>query len=91
MEILPPRIIVPLGRGKEEDERKEEQMPKYGIRITNEEPRPCVGWIMGEDRDVRLFPDKAKAASYMKEMLKDSRYSWNCKVEVAEFTGWGKE
>ena len=79
-----------MGRGKEEDERKEEQMPKYGIRITNEEPRPCVGWIIGEDRDVRLFPDKSKAASYMKEMLKDSRYSWNCKVEVAEFTGWGK-
>ena len=27
MEILPPRIIVLLGRGKEEDERKVEQMP----------------------------------------------------------------
>ena len=90
MEILPPRIIILFGRGKEEDERKEEQMPKYGIRITNEGPRLCIGWIIGEDRDVRLFPDKAKATSFMKELLKDSRYSWNCKVEVAEFTGWGK-
>ena len=65
MEILPPGIIVPLGRGrgKEEDERKEEIMSKYGIRITNEEPRPCVDWIIGEDRNVKLFPERVMLLS----------------------------
>lgn len=65
-------------------------MPKYGIRITNEAPRSCVGWIIEESRDVKLFPDKAKAISFMKELIKDDHYSWICKVEVAEFTGWSK-
>ena len=32
----------------------------FGIRITSNE---SVGWIVGKDSDILLFPDKASAAT----------------------------
>ena len=66
-------------------------MAQYGIRITHGEPRPSVGWIVGRDGDILLFPDKPKATAALKEMKKNETYSWNCLAEVVEFTGWQKK
>ncbi len=61
---------------------------KYGIRITHE--KSMVGWVVGEDGDVLLFPTKQEAEKSLKQMKSNDRYSWNCNVEVAEFSGFGK-
>ena len=60
----------------------------YGIKVTSNE---VVGWIVGKDADIWLFKDKASAATELKRLKSDDRYSWNCEAVVAEFPGWGKK
>lgn len=60
----------------------------FGIRITS---NGIVGWIVGKDADIWLFKDKASAATELKRLKSDDRYSWNCEAVVAEFPGWGKK
>jgi hypothetical protein len=50
-----------------------------------------VGWMVGNNNDILLFPDKATAAAALKKMKSGDAYSWNCQVEVAAFSGWGKK
>ena len=52
----------------------------YGITING-----SVGWIVGKDSDVLLFPDKGTASAE----LKNSDTSWHCEAVSAEFPGWG--
>ena len=60
----------------------------FGIRITNGN---SIGWLVGANNDVMLFPDKGAAAAALRKMRSGDAYSWNCQVEVAAFPGWGKK
>ena len=50
----------------------------YGIRITI---NGSIGWIVGKDSDVLLFPDKAAASTALKRLKSGDAYSWNCEAE----------
>lgn len=56
---------------------------RYGIRVSYEDGRS--GWIVGEDSDYLLFDTQKDAEKALRKMLRDNRYSWNCKTEVARF------
>ena len=63
--------------------------PTYGIRSIDE--AGVVGWFVDEKLQVKTFPTPEKAEKAKKEMMKDTHYSWNCKVEVALFNGFERE
>ena len=52
----------------------------YGIRITI---NGSIGWIVGKDSDVLLFPDKAAASTALKRLKSGDAYSWNCEAVVS--------
>lgn len=60
----------------------------FGIRIKSSD---SIGWIVGKDSDILLFPDKASATTALKKMKQSDGYSWNCEAGVAEFPGWAKK
>lgn len=60
----------------------------FGIRIKSSD---SIGWIVGKDADIMLFPDKAAATAALKKMKSGDGYSWNCEAGVAEFPGWAKK
>ena len=60
----------------------------YGIKITID---GSVGWIVGKDSDVLLFPDKAAASTALKKLKNSDGYTWHCEAMAAEFPGWGKK
>ena len=57
----------------------------YGIKITI---NGSVGWIVGKDSDVLLFPDKG---STFAELKSGDTYTWHYEAVAAEFPGWGKK
>jgi len=62
---------------------------KFGIRVLHEDGK--VGWIVGYDCDVQLYDSAKDAEKALKAMKKNTNYSWNCNVEVAEFNGFQKQ
>ena len=84
---MPVRVRAAICTDTERQKRMAAMNGKYGIRITYE--KGPVGWIVGKDGDIMLFPDKASAAAALKKMKSDGRYSWNCDASAAEFSGWG--
>ena len=52
----------------------------YGIRITI---NGSIGWIVGKDSDVLLFPDKAAASTALKS-LKETPHSVQAQKKVVE-------
>jgi hypothetical protein len=57
---------------------------KYAIRVILE--NGSSGWIAGRDCKILLFKTKPEAIKALKEMKKDSHYSWKYETEVAECT-----
>lgn len=60
----------------------------YGIKITI---NGSVGWIVGNDSEVILFPDKAAVSAKLKKLKNSDGYTWHCEAVAAEFPGWGKK
>ena len=85
---MPLRLRAVILTSIERQKRMATTNGKYGIKITYE--KGPVGWIVGKDGDIMLFPDKASAAAALKKMISDDRYSWNCDASAAEFPGWGR-
>ena len=56
----------------------------YGINITI---NGSVGWIVGKDSDVLLFPDKGSASAELKRLKTSDTYTWHCEAVAAEFPG----
>ena len=60
----------------------------YVIKITI---NGSVGWIVGKNSDVLLFPDKGSASAELKRVKTSDTYTWHCEAVAAEFPGWGKK
>lgn len=63
---------------------KEEPKP-YGIRVTY--PDGSSGWVVGQDKKCMAFASEGEAVKAMRRMKRDTRYTWNCTVEVAKLGG----
>lgn len=61
----------------------------YGIKSIG--VTGVVGWIMDDKLNVATYPTLKKAQKALQELLKDSRYFWNCTIEVAPFAGFDKQ
>lgn len=48
----------------------------------------AFGWLIGEDADVKTYSSQEDAEKMLKQMKRNSKYSWSLPMEVKEFTGF---
>lgn len=63
-----------------------EEKPKYGIRVKHDDG--LIGWIAGENGDIRRFETLNEARKWLEESKSSGKYSWNCEAAAMEFTGF---
>jgi hypothetical protein len=51
-------------------------------------PNNICGWLIGEDKDVKTYPSQEDAEKALKQMKRNTRYSWSSPTEVKIFTGF---
>ena len=66
--------------------QKKQQEAAWAICISH--PDGTIGWLVGEDLDVKTYPSKEDAEKSLKQMKRGSHYSWHHPIEIKEFTGF---
>lgn len=54
--------------------------------ICVQHPDGTCGWIVGEGAEVITYPTLEEAEKALKQMKRNTKYSWSLPVEVKEFT-----
>lgn len=63
--------------------------PVWAICIHH--PDNTCGWFVGEDADVKTYSSQEEAEKSLKQMKRNSKYSWSLPIEVKEFTGFSNK
>lgn len=65
--------------------KKQSNEPAWAICMYN--PDGTCGWFVDENTEVKTYPTQEEAEKSLKQLKRNTKYSWSLPVEVKEFKG----
>lgn len=64
---------------------------QHGWGICSLHPDGRVGWLIDNERKVRVFPSEEDAKRAFIKIKRESHYEWSLPTEIRWFDGFGKK